>query len=103
MRPTCRLAVACLLLSTSALADLPSKYLHPVPALTHPCYRNCSGKEAICTMKTTVPGRQCDDGMRLCVQGCDPQLVNSIVLDELERVRNSPERGAAFQNGIAGR
>jgi len=103
MRPTCPLAVGCLLLSTAALADLPDKYLYPVPTTAHPCYRSCSGKQAICTIKTTVPGRQCDDAMRLCVQGCDPQLANSITLDELERVRNTPERGEAFQNGVAGR
>lgn len=102
MRLHRRLLLISLLLSPTVHAETPLKYLRPVPPITHHCIQTCSDEEARCSARTTLPGRQCDDAMRIYVHRCDPQLLNSIVLDELEEKRNTPERGEAYQNGIAG-
>lgn len=96
MRQHCRLALALLLLSGAVVAETPRKYLRPVPNEADPCIQACASTEAACWVKSGQSDRHCDDGMRICVQNCDPQLMNSVLLNDLEE-RRAAARGLVFQ------
>lgn len=96
MRQSHHLALILLLLAGVARAETPHRFLHPVPEESDACIQACAETEAICWTKSSQSDRHCDDGMRICVQRCDPQLMNSVLLDELEE-RRAEARGLVFQ------
>ncbi|MDP3859619.1 MAG: hypothetical protein Q8Q73_17820 [Stagnimonas sp.] len=96
MRQACCLALVLILLSGTAAAETPRKYLRPVPNEAEPCIQACASTEATCWAKSSKSDHHCDDGMRICVQNCDPQLMNSALLNDLEE-RRAAARGLVFQ------
>lgn len=79
-----------LLLAQAAQATLPAKYLYPVPSATGQCVLQCRAAEQACANPGSgAPVRPCGDELRLCVERCDHQLMNSLLVEDLQERRRA--------------
>lgn len=76
-----RLRIFCLALglSTAASAKAPERYLYPVPQTDEICVQTCLSEHEVCLVAPHGEGGRCGDEQRLCVERCDPQMMNTVL------------------------
>lgn len=74
------------LLPVAAFAASPTggRHVYPVPDLDDACVQHCFGAHELCLLGTRRDPGLCGDERRLCVERCDPQMMNTVLTGTVE-------------------
>ncbi|ROH89609.1 hypothetical protein ED208_10810 [Stagnimonas aquatica] len=76
--------VLCLVATASVAAEAPRRYLYPVPGAEDACVQTCLSEHEICLLGADGEPGLCGDEQRLCVERCDPQMMNTVLTGTVE-------------------
>lgn len=65
--------------STALAAEAPRRYLYPVPGASDACVQTCLNEHDLCLLGADGEPGLCGDEQRLCVERCDPQMMNTLL------------------------
>jgi hypothetical protein len=83
--PRFPLYVYALLPLAAIAADPPSRrHLYPVPEIDDACVQRCFSAHELCLLGVRRDAGLCGDERRLCVERCDPQMMNSVLTGTVE-------------------